>query len=302
MMSNAPNASGLERNLAAAGDRRIDPAVAQVAERFAERHGARGARVGGRQDRPADVERDAEVGRRRAAEDGEREVRGDLADALAPGSARAAPPRRRCRRARSRGRSRSVRARRRRPAPGRIRASSRASRPATRPNWLNRSSWRAVLGGIQASGSKSSTWAATCERNGLGSNRSIRLTGERPARSPAGRRRARCRSAVIMPIPVIQTRRRSLMRGIRQGRRGLAGAAGGRRHGLGEHLERRQRAPGDWPHEPAIDDRREPGTRGWKSCSIETRQPVAFGSICRSAVRWPPTFRAAPTSRANARM
>ena len=46
-------------------------------------------------------------------------------------------------------------------APGVRRASSSASRPATSPNWLNRSSWRAVFGGIQASGSKSSTWAAT---------------------------------------------------------------------------------------------------------------------------------------------
>ena len=51
-------------------------------------------------------------------------------------------------------------------APGVSRASSSARRPATIPNWLNRSSWRAVFGGIQASGSKSSTWAATWERNG----------------------------------------------------------------------------------------------------------------------------------------
>ena len=69
-----------QRDLAAAGDRRIDPAFAQVAQRLAERDRARRARVRGRQDRPAHVERDAEVGRRRAAEDREREVRRDLAD------------------------------------------------------------------------------------------------------------------------------------------------------------------------------------------------------------------------------
>ena len=100
---------------------------------------------------------------------------------------------------------------RRRASPGRSPASSRASRPATSPNWLNRSSWRAVFGGIQASGSKSSTWAATWQRNGDGSNRSIRLTGERPARSPARNASTPVPIAVITPIPVIQTSRRSLM-------------------------------------------------------------------------------------------
>ena len=63
-----------QRDLAAAGDRGVDAALAQVAERLAERDGAGRARVGGRQDRPAHVERDPEVGRRRAAEDREREV------------------------------------------------------------------------------------------------------------------------------------------------------------------------------------------------------------------------------------
>ena len=96
-----------------------------------------------------------------------------------------APRRRRSRRARCRGRSRSARGAAAPASPGRSPASSRASWPATSPNWLNRSSWRAVFGGIHASGSKSSTWAATWLRNGDGSNRSIRLIGERPARSPA---------------------------------------------------------------------------------------------------------------------
>ena len=71
-----------ERDLAAAGDRRVDAPLAQVAERLAERDGARRARVRGRQDRPAHVERDAEIGRRRAAEDGQRQVGRDLADPL----------------------------------------------------------------------------------------------------------------------------------------------------------------------------------------------------------------------------
>ena len=69
-------------DLAAAGDRGVDPALAQVPERLAERDRARRARVGGRQDRAADVERDAEVGRRSATEDGQREIWCDLADAL----------------------------------------------------------------------------------------------------------------------------------------------------------------------------------------------------------------------------
>ena len=73
---------GAQGHLAAPGNRRIDPAVAQISERLAERHAARRARVGRRQDRAAHVERDPEVGRGRAAEHGQREVRRHLADAL----------------------------------------------------------------------------------------------------------------------------------------------------------------------------------------------------------------------------
>ena len=68
------------------------------------------------------------------------------------------------------------------------------------------------LGGIQASGSKSSTWAATWLRNGDGSNRSMRLTGERPARSPARNAATPVPIAVMTPMPVIQIRRRAVMR------------------------------------------------------------------------------------------
>ena len=254
MMSNAPNASGLSGISQ-------PPAIAastrpsrRSPERLAERDRARRARVGGRQDRPADVERDAEVGRRRAAEDGQREVRrdrrmpllevalvlllgvGDAAERRAevdPDPLRVAPRRRR---------------------PGVSPASSSASRPATSPNWLNRSSWRAVFGGIQASGSKSSTWAATCERNGLGSKRSMRLTGERPARRPARNASTPgARSAVMTPMPVIQMRRRSVMAEDSPASAGL-GLVG---EGLGERLERRQRPAGDRPREDAVDERRE---------------------------------------------
>ena len=198
-----------QRDLATAGDRGVDPSLAQVAERLAQRDRAGGARVGGREDRAADVEGDPQVGRRGTAEDGQREVGrhdpdaalqvalvlllgvGDAAERRAQVDAdpvgRGAPA-----------------------SPGVRPASSSASRPATSPNWLNRSSWRAVLGGIQASGSKSSTCAATCERKGLGSKRSIRLTGERPARRPARNGSRPVPMAVMTPIPVIQTRLRVL--------------------------------------------------------------------------------------------
>ena len=69
-----------QRNLAAAGDRGIDPALAQVAERLAERHGPGRAGIRRRQDRAAHVERDAQVGRRRPAEDGQGQVGRHLAD------------------------------------------------------------------------------------------------------------------------------------------------------------------------------------------------------------------------------
>ena len=67
-----------QRDLAAAGDRGVDPALAQVAQRLTQRHRSGGARVRGRQDRPADPKRDPEVGGRGTAEHGEREVRSDL--------------------------------------------------------------------------------------------------------------------------------------------------------------------------------------------------------------------------------
>jgi hypothetical protein len=76
-----PECQRRQRDLAATGDRSVDPPLAQVAECLPERHATRRARVRGRQDRPADIERDAEVRRRSTAEDRQRERRGDMADA-----------------------------------------------------------------------------------------------------------------------------------------------------------------------------------------------------------------------------
>ena len=76
-----PECERAQRHLDAAGERRVDGPVANRAQCLAERDRARRARVGGRQDRPADVEVDPDVGRRRAAEDRERERRRDGLDA-----------------------------------------------------------------------------------------------------------------------------------------------------------------------------------------------------------------------------
>ena len=284
-----PERERAQRDLAAAGDRGIDPALAQVAERLAERDRARRARVGGRQDRPADIERDAEVGRRRAAEDRQREVRCDLPDALLEIAlvlflGIGDPAERRPEidpdplRVRAAVRARASARRRRAPAG-----------PATSPNWLNRSSWRAVLGGIQASGSKSSTCAATCERNGLGSNRSIRLTGERPARSPARNASRPVPIAVIIPSPVIQIRRRSLMSVVRR-RAGRTVAA----HAGAPPAPRR--SPGTWPsvrpamgrvkHRSTNDGERRRAAAGSRGRSRRARRPARVRSARSRPSPW----------------
>ncbi len=173
------------------------------------------------------------------------------------------------------------------PAPGTMRASSSASRPATSPNWLNRSSCRAVFAGIHASGSKSSTWAATCERNGLGSNRSMRVTGERPRRRPARNASTPVPAAVMMPMPVIQTRRRAVV---------IAGSPTARPRARPRFRDPATGAVATASAialnvasvRPAIGrvnqrstTRASPGSRGAKSCSIRTWQPVAVGSMCQ---------------------
>ena len=70
-----------ERDLGATRDRGVDLAGPDRTQGLAQRDRRGCARVGGRQDRPVDAERDAEVGRRGAAEDGQGEGRADRADA-----------------------------------------------------------------------------------------------------------------------------------------------------------------------------------------------------------------------------
>ena len=262
----------------AAGDRRVDLARPDRAERLADRHRARWRRSSpsrgsgrGRRGRsrgwPAPR-------RRRPRGRGS----GRPGGCPSPCIARAAPRRRRCRRARSRGRSRSAPATRRHPRPAAApRPRGRAAR-STSPNWLNRSSWRAVFGGIQASGSKSSTWAATWDRNGDGSKRSIRLTGDRAARRPA--RNAATPGAdsrVMMPIPVIQTRRASSqwfagvgLVDVAPRSSSLASASA-----IDLNVASVRDAIG-WVNARST-NAAQPGTRGRKSWSIETRQPPSSG-------------------------
>ena len=80
MMSNAPKASGLSGTSAPPAIAASIVAGPDRVQRLADRDRAGRARVGGREDRPADVERDPEVGRRRPAEDRQGEVRGDGLD------------------------------------------------------------------------------------------------------------------------------------------------------------------------------------------------------------------------------
>ena len=60
-----------------------------------------------------------------------------------------------------------------------------------------------------SAGSKSSTWAATFDRNCAGSKRSMRFTGEAFARRPARNAGSPIPIAEITPTPVIQTSRGS---------------------------------------------------------------------------------------------
>ena len=103
-----------------------------------------------------------------------------------------------------------------------------------------------------SAGSKSSTWAATWERNGDGSKRSMRLTGEAFARRPARNAGSPIPIAEITPTPVIQT-----SAPVGHVRAGVAAVVG--RQGLGEVAHRRQRAARDRPGERPVDDRGEGG-------------------------------------------
>ena len=281
MMSNAPNASGLSGISQPPAIAASTRPVAEVAERLAERHRARRARVRGREDRAADAERDAEVGRAPRRRTPRARGSAPPAGCRARGTARAAPPRRRCRPAPSRGRCRSAPGRRRRRLPGASRASSSASRPATSPNWLNRSSWRAVLGGIHGE---------RVEVVDLGGDlRAERARVEavdprhrRPAAPEAGPERvdARSRRRVMTPIPVIQTRRRSCHRGS-VGAATSLGSAVRAASALATASAIALNVASVRPAIGRVNSRStngaSPGSRGAKSCSIETWQPVAVG-------------------------
>ena len=145
-----------------------------------------------------------------------------------------------------------------------------------------------------SSGSKSSTWAATCERNGDGSKRSIRLIGERPARSPAQNASTPEPIAVTSPSPVIHTRRRvdpPVGHGeVRPGgRTGLVD--GDVAPATASAIVRNDASvrPAIGRVKKPVDDRRNVVAERWatngrptrrrKSCSIETRQPSPDGSI-----------------------
>ena len=183
MMSNAPNASGDSGTS-------TPPAIAasmsppRIAAGLADRDGAAGAGVRRRQDRAADVERDAEVRRGRPAEYREGERRGDRPEAalevlLVLRLGERDP-------AEGRPREMPIRSASGAPAtPGTRPASAIAIRPAASPNWLNRSIARADRASMKSSGSKSSTWAATWRPERRRVEAVDALDGARPARRPA---------------------------------------------------------------------------------------------------------------------
>ena len=92
--------------------------------------------------------------------------------------------------------------------PGIRPASASAIWPATRPNWLNRSSWRAVFGGMNPVQLEFIDLRRDLS-SGTPTGRSGRYGGRasgRPGRPPQKASRP-TPMAVITPIPVIQTRR-----------------------------------------------------------------------------------------------
>ena len=121
-----------------------------------------------------------------------------------------------------------------------------------------------------SAGSKSSTWAATCERNGDGSKRSMRLTGDAFARRPARNAGSPVPIAEMTPSPVIQTSRGSFTSGTRSS---VASASARARN-----VARVRPAIGRV--NAVSTNRANPGTRGRKSCPISTLvAPGPAGSI-----------------------
>ena len=265
-----PERQRAQRDLDAARDRGVDPALAQVAHRLAERDRPRGARVRGRQDRPADVERDAEVGRRRATEHGQRQVGRDLADpalevalvlllrvgdAAQRGAEVDADPLRVAPRRRPPGRQPRVVERQ---LPG---DEPELAEPVELAGGLGRHPGERVevvdLGRDLRCGTA------------IGSNRSIRLTGERAARRPARNASRPVPMAVIDADPGDPD-------APPLAQRGSSGALGHGASGLGEGLERGQRPSRDGSREGPVDERRE---RRESRAEVVVDRDVAAGSV-----------------------
>ena len=206
MRSNAPNDSG-ESGHSTPPARAASTSPSRIAaKRLPQGHRPRGTGVGGGQDRPADAERDPEVGRRRAAEHGERESRRHAAGCRPPCIARAAPRRTRCRRARCPGRCPPAPDRRGRASPGRNAASARASRPAATRELAESVQAPRPIGrpcGRPARSRRSAPRPATGRRR----RRNGRWLGwaRSPARRPARNASTPVPTAVTSPRPVIQT-------------------------------------------------------------------------------------------------
>ncbi len=130
-------------------------------------------------------------------------------------------------------------------------------------------------------------------RNGPGSKRSIRLTGETRGPKPGPERGdARCRSAVTTPIPVIQTRRRSRHVGgfVADARADSPWLPGPWAIASAMALNVPSVRPAIGPREPAIHERRE-AREPWPEVVVD-RRPGSRRRSARSA-----TSRPSPSSR-----
>ena len=159
------------------------------------------------------------------------------------------------------------------PTPGTSPASAIAIRPVASPNWLNRSSARAASASMWSSGSKSSTCAATCDRNGRGveavdalHRRGVRAAGRR------GTRGSPIPMADSTPMPVTQTRA-PVGLPCQVFAAGAVVAASASASALNVASVR----PAMGRVKAASTNAANPGTPGRKSCSISTRVPAARG-------------------------
>ena len=271
MMSNAPNASGLSGISQPPAIAASIAAVAQVAERLAERDRAGRARVRGREDRAVDVRARSRgwpaPRRRRPRARGSAPPRGSRDR----GTWCAAPRRRRCRRAPSRGRS-----------PTRSAAAAPA-RPGSRPGVLERepAGHEAELAEpVELAGGLRRHPGDRIEVVDLGRDLGAERRGveavdplarpDRAARRPARNASTPVPTAVMTPMPVIQTSRRSGIGRLRSGRPVRASARA---------LNVASVRPAIGRVKTRSTNHANPGRRGAKSCSIVTCVPAPRGSI-----------------------